>query len=135
MSVRWTRSRRTHFWVILLILPALASRLLVPPGFMPGTGADHSPTIQMCHGAGPLPQGTHSPAKGDRQTPVNRTHHEAPCVFAAAGTGALPTISLPKLDGPATPDAIPSPPESVVVHRTLRRANPPRAPPPIVRPA
>jgi hypothetical protein len=109
--------------------------MLVPPGFMPGTAADHAPTMQMCHGAGPLPQGTQSPAKGDRQQPGNPAHHEAPCVFAAAGTGAPPTLSLPVLDGPATPDAIPSQSESVVVHQTLRRANPPRAPPAMVSPA
>ena len=135
MNVRWTRRRRTHLRVTLLLLPALACRVLVPPGFMPGTGADHSPTMQMCHGAGPLPQGTQSPAKGDGQTPSNRTHHEAPCVFAAAGTGAPPTISLPMLDGPATPDAVPSQPEPAVFYRTLHRAHSPRAPPPIVSPA
>ena len=61
-------------------------RMLVPPGFMPGTGADHSPTMQMCHGAGPLPQGTQSPAKDDGQRPGSPAHHESPCVFAASGT-------------------------------------------------
>ena len=66
MNVRWTHSRRTHLWVALLLLPALACRMLVPPGFMPGTDANHVPTMQMCHGAGPLPQGAQSPAEGRR---------------------------------------------------------------------
>jgi hypothetical protein len=94
-NARWTQSRRTHLWVTLLLLPALACRMLVPPGFMPGTGADHAPTMQMCRGAGPLPI----------------------------------------LDGPATPDAVPSQPETAVFQRTQHRANAPRAPPVIVRPA
>lgn len=135
MNARWTQSRRTHLWVTLLLLPALACRMLVPPGFMPGTGADHAPTMQMCHGAGPLPQGVQSPAGGDGQTPGNPTHHEAPCVFAAAGTAAPPPITLPTLDGPATPDAVPSQPETAVFQRPQHRANAPRAPPVIVRPA
>jgi len=135
MNARWTQSRRTHLWVTLLLLPALACRLLVPPGFMPGTGANHAPTMQMCHGAGPLPQGTQSPAKGDGQRPGNPAHHEAPCVFAAAGTAAPPPITLPMLDGPAAPEAVASLPEPAVVFRTQHRAHSPRAPPPIVRPA
>ena len=135
MNARWTQSRRTHLWVTLLLLPALACRMLVPPGFMPGTGADHAPTMQMCHGAGPLPQGVQSPAGGDGQTPGNRKQHEAPCVFAAAGTAAPPPFTLPILDGPATPDAVPSQPETAVFQRPQHRANAPRAPPGIVRPA
>jgi hypothetical protein len=135
MKVRWPPDRSTHLWVTLLLLPALACRMLVPPGFMPGTGADHAPTMQMCHGAGPLPQGAQSPARGDGQTPGNRTHHEAPCVFAAAGTAAPPPITLPILDGPAAPEIAPTQPGPAVFHRTLRRAHSPRAPPPIVRPA
>jgi hypothetical protein len=53
MRVPWLRRRKTCLLVGLLLLPALAARLLVPPGFMPGTGADGAPTMQMCHGAGP----------------------------------------------------------------------------------
>ncbi len=135
MYGRWTQSRRTRLWVALLLLPALACRVLVPPGFMPGTGADHTLTMQMCHGAGPLPQRAQSPERDDGQAPGNRGHHEAPCVFAAAGTVAPPPITLPILDGVAVPVAVPTQPEPVVVHRTQHRAHSPRAPPPIVRPA
>jgi hypothetical protein len=114
---------------MLLLLPALAGRMLVPPGFMPGTGADDAPTMQMCHGAGPLPQGTQSPAGGEGQGSGDPARHESPCVFAAAGTAAPPPIALPTLESAASPDAIPSPPQSAIVQRTQRRANPPRAPP------
>jgi hypothetical protein len=129
MNVRWTHGRRTHLWVTLLLLPALACRMLVPPGFMPGTDANHVPTMQMCHGAGPLPQGVQAPAKGDGRQPGDPAQHESPCAFAAAGTAAPPPITLPILVGAATPDAVPSPPERAVVHRTQHRANAPRAPP------
>ncbi len=135
MHARWTQGRRTRLWVTLLLLPALACRVLVPPGFMPGTDADHTLTMQMCHGAGPLPHVAQSPAGEDEQAPGNRGHHEAPCVFAAAGTVAPPPITLPMFDGVVVPVAVAMQPEPVVVHRTQHRAHSPRAPPPIVRPA
>lgn len=135
MYPRWRQSGRTRLWVTLLLLPALASRVLVPPGFMPGTGADHTPTMQMCHGGGPLPRQAQSPAKDDGQAPGNRRHHQSPCVFAAAGTVAPPPITLPVLDGVAVAVAVPAQAEPAVVYRTQHRAHSPRAPPPVARPA
>jgi hypothetical protein len=114
---------------MLLLLPALAGRMLVPPGFMPGTGADDAPTMQMCHGAGPLPQGAQSPVDGGGQGSGDHQRHESPCVFAAAGTAAPPPIALPTLATAATPDAIPAPTQSAIVQRTPHRAHSPRAPP------
>ncbi len=114
---------------MLLLLPALAGRMLVPPGFMPGTGADDAPTLQMCHGAGPLPQGVQSPAGGEGQGSGDPVRHESPCVFAAAGTAAPPPIALPTLVTAATAEAIPAPPQSAIVQRTQHRAHSPRAPP------
>jgi len=103
--------------------------MLVPPGFMPGTDANHVPTMQMCHGAGPLPQATQSSAGRDGPGPGNPAHHEAPCVFAAAGTAAPPPITLPILDGAAALEIVPAQPEPAVVYRTQHRAHSPRAPP------
>jgi hypothetical protein len=136
VNARWTSSARTRFWVTLLLLPALAGRMLVPPGFMPGTAADDAPTMQMCHGAGRLPQGAQSPVGGDGDGSGDPAHHESPCVFAAAGTAAPPPITLTVLYGPAPPDVVPSQPEPTAVHATHHhRAHPPRAPPAIVSPA
>ena len=73
-------------WVTLLVLPALAFRLLIPAGFMPGVGAGFTITMQMCHGAGPLP----TPAGHDPGQPQPR--HDSPCVFAAAGMVAPPPM-------------------------------------------
>lgn len=108
---------------------------MMPPGFMPGTDANDAPTMQMCHGAGPLPQGTHTPVDGNGPAPDPSTHHESPCVFAAAGTAAPPSFTLPMLDGPLTPEAIPAPPEPAPVHRPQHRAHAPRAPPAFANPA
>ena len=86
MQVPWFRRRWTCLLVGLLLLPALAARMLVPPGFMPGTGASGAPSIQMCHGAGPLPRAMQPATPDDRHAPGDRARHEAPCVFAAAGS-------------------------------------------------
>jgi hypothetical protein len=113
----------------LLLLPALAARLLVPPGFMPGTGADGAPTMQMCHGAGPLPGAAQPATSDDGHTPRDRVHHEAPCVFAAAGSTAPPPVAAIVYGTPQAPDAGPPTPELFIVQRALHRAQAARAPP------
>jgi hypothetical protein len=129
MRVPWLRRRKTCLLVGLLLLPALAVRMLVPQGFMPGTGADGAPSIQMCHGAGPLP-GAARPATPDNgHTPGDRAHHEPPCVFAAAGSAAPPPVVAFVHGTPQAPDAGPPTPESIIVQRALYRAHPARAPP------
>jgi hypothetical protein len=115
-------------WVVLLLLPALAGRFLVPPGFMPGTSAGHSPTMQMCHGAGALPMGRNAPPEpsGDDGRPQGQ--HSA-CVFAATGTAAPPPVVVPVLDGPGAPIVQPPLPAPPVAHATHHRPYSPRAPP------
>ena len=129
MRVPWLRRRKTCLLVGLLLLPALAARMLVPPGFMPGTGADGAPSMQMCHGAGPLPGAVQPANSNDGHAPGNRAHHEAPCVFAAAGSAAPPPVAAVVHDAPQAPDAGPTTPESIIVQRTLHRAQAARAPP------
>ena len=115
-------------WVVLLLLPALAGRFLVPPGFMPGTSAGHSPTMQMCHGAGALPTGRDAPPApaGDDGRPQGQ---HSTCVFAATGTAAPPPVVVPVLDGPAAPIVQPPLPVPFVAHATHHRPYSPRAPP------
>ena len=129
MRVPWLRRRKTCLLVGLLLLPALAVRMLVPPGFMPGTGADGAPSIQMCHGAGPLPNAAQPANSHDGQAPSDRAPHEAPCVFAAAGSAAPPPVAAAVHDTPQAPDAGPPTPESIIVQRALHRAQAARAPP------
>lgn len=128
MDAAWPRRRRTRLWVVLLLLPALAGRFLVPPGFMPGSSVGHAPTMQMCHGAGALPAGRDSPPAPTDNDGREPGQHST-CVFAATGTAAPPPVVVPVLDGPGTPEAEPSPPPPFVAQATLHRPYSPRAPP------
>ena len=129
MQARWLQRRKTRLLVGLLLLPALAARLMVPQGFMPGTGADDAPTMQMCHGAGPMPAATHPMPSRDGPAPKPEGHHEAPCVFAAAGTTAPPPSPTVVLDAAAAPAAELPAPEYVFSQRTFHRTQAARAPP------
>jgi hypothetical protein len=131
MDAAWLRRRRTHLWVVLLLLPALASRLLVAPGFMPGTGAGDSPTMQMCHGAGPLPAGRDAPApqSGDPGKSGGSTQVHTSCVFAATGASAPPPVVLPPLAGPGAPESLATPPLPQVVRASEHHPYSPRGPP------
>jgi hypothetical protein len=112
-----------------LLLPALAVRLLVPPGFMPGTGADNAPTIQMCHGAGPLPVSSSAPRSDHDDAPGKPFHHDAPCVFAAAGIAAPPPVVLPVVDRLVASETLAPAVHQAPAPRTRHRAQSPRAPP------
>lgn len=120
----------------LFLLPALVLRVLVPPGFMPGTGADDAPTMQMCHGAGPLPAATQPVPGSDDPAPRPRSpHHESPCVFAAAGAVAPPTPAALVLDAFRVTDVSGPTPDIVLVQKALHRAQAARAPPARISPA
>lgn len=71
----------------LLVLPALAFRLLIPAGFMPGAGDGYALTMQMCRGDGRSGEVIRVVAQ-DPEPAGRDTAHEAPCVFAASGTPA-----------------------------------------------
>ena len=129
MQARWLQTRNTRLLVGLLLLPALAARLMVPQGFMPGTGADDAPTMQMCHGTGPLPAATHPLPAGDDPAPTQGEHHEAPCVFAVAGTTAPPPVPTVVLGAAPAPDLGLPQPEFSFVQRAIHRAQSARAPP------
>jgi hypothetical protein len=128
MDANWMHIGRARLWVALL-LPALVCRILVPQGFMPGTGADNAPTMQMCHGAGALPASTHPTPGGKGPAPERGRHHGAPCVFAAAGSSAPPPAATLVPDSLTTPDVDPSMPDLVCVERAFHRAQAARAPP------
>jgi hypothetical protein len=129
MHVRWFHRRSTRLLVALCLLPALAFRVLVPPGFMPGTGADDAPTLQMCHGAGRLPASTQPVPTDDDPAPDQAPHHEAPCVFAATGSAAPPPFVSVDVAAAQAFDAASSPPDLTFDQRTLHRSQAARAPP------
>jgi hypothetical protein len=66
---------------------------------------------------------------GDDPVPDQGPHHEAPCVFAAAGSAAPPpVVSVAHVASQAV-DAAPSPTEFTFVQRSLHRTQAARAPP------
>lgn len=126
------RARKLRQQVILLLLPLLAFRLLVPDGFMPRFGAGHTVSMQMCHGdarsAAAMRLLRDQPAS---PTPDNHggARHDAPCVFAASA-GAAPVPLLPALpDAAPLPDALPLPALVTPVPRLTHRTQSARAPP------
>ena len=129
MQAHGLRDRKTRLLVGLLLVPALALRVLVPQGFMPGTGAGDAPTMQMCHGAGPLPASTQPLPDGSDPSPSQGQHHESPCVFAAAGSAAPPPAVALALDAPRFHDVGPLTADFVFVQKALHRAQAARAPP------
>ena len=122
------RRRPVRRLVGLLLLPGLALRLLMPAGFMPGGAGDGGHLIQMCHGAGPVPMATHGPPDGSTP-PSQRTHHEAPCIFAAAGSVAPPFAAIAVVAPAVAADNLPPAPCSSFEQRTSVRAHRARAPP------
>lgn len=111
----------TRSAAILLAALAMAVRIMLPSGYMPGATASGAPTIIICSGSGPLAMSL--PMSPDRD------HHdhdkaEHPCAFAATAAPAeLPAATAPLLALQA---------EAVVATRaiTLRPGHGLAAPPP-----
>ncbi len=129
MQARWLQNRKTRLLAGLLLVPARALRALVPPGFMPGAGAGEALTMQMCHGAGPLPAATQPVPGGEDPAPGQGQRHESPCVFAAAGSAAPPPVMALALDALHVDDVSALTFDFAFVQKALHRAQAARAPP------
>jgi hypothetical protein len=128
MNLRRLRKRTTREWVYLLLLPALAFRLVVPAGFMPTVGDDLAVTMQMCHGDAKSSIVVRLTGADDAPA-APHANHQTPCVFAASATIAPPAIAVvPQLPCVA-PEAIPAPEFAGPVARPLHHPQSPRAPP------
>lgn len=133
MNLGRLRTRVTREWVILLLLPTLAFRLLVPEGFMPAFGDGAELTMQMCHGDGKSSVIVRLTQDGEETPDDPQAAHAAPCVFAAAATIAPPAadFAAPKftarLELPQTARAVTTAPV-----RRPHRPQSPRAPPSLV---
>ena len=96
--------RHIRSWVALL-LPVLLWRALIPVGFMPMIGPDHSVQLVICDSYAPLPPGlmdmpmdgdmdmSHSDGGDDGGAPVHQDHGSCPYGSSPA-LGALPTFSV-----------------------------------------
>jgi hypothetical protein len=133
MKLGRLRARVIREWVVLLLLPALAVRLLVPEGFMPAFGDGAELTMQMCHGDGKSSVIVRLTQGGDEAPDDPQAGHAAPCVFAAAATIAPPAADFAapeftaRLEHLQTPRAVTTAPV-----RPHHRPQSPRAPPSLV---
>ncbi len=129
MNLGRLRVRKLRGWVVLLLLPALAFRVLVPEGFMPRFGAELELSMQMCHGDARssatmrmLQNEAPSPAGDDGQ-------QHSTCVFAATAAATPPAPTLAVLGPAARLDAEPQPSLAAPALRLHHRPQSPRAPP------
>jgi hypothetical protein len=99
------RSFRTKRRLLILVLPLLMMRLLVPSGFMPmaGTGGLG---IALCPAEAGLPaahagHAMHHAGHAGGEHPPSEEHH-APCLFAASAAPPVPATALLAASPPAS---------------------------------
>jgi hypothetical protein len=124
---RVLRGRACRAWIALLLLPALAFRMLVPAGFMPSAGDGFAITMQMCHGDARSSVIIRL-GQGDEQ-PVDRDASHSSCVFATTSATAPPPVAVVPLASVAPPEPASPTLEAAPLLRNLHRPQSPRAPP------
>ena len=140
MTPKHGQSHRRSRRILLLLVPLLALRLLVPAGFMVMADAEGGLSIGLCSGFAPATAGSmhgdghamhhmhHGAGHGSPDRPDNYSH--TPCLFAsAAGTAFIPQTDLvaPAL-GVARRVLLPVQP-AVVAAASIDRAQSARGPP------
>jgi|SRR5882672_360718 len=116
---------RLKLSLIVLLLPALLCRAMIPAGFMPGTGEHFSVTLKICPGH----QGHETGGGAPRPHAPNQDH---PCVFGSGGASAPAATVLAAI----VPVAVFNLPVSVLspspAGRILARAHLARGPPQLI---
>jgi len=95
MNLGRLRTPRLRERPVLLLLPLLALRLMVPAGFMPSFGSDLELSMQICHGDGRAAEILQVPPQAPAPDGGPQASHDAPCLFAATATVAPPTLPVP----------------------------------------
>jgi hypothetical protein len=133
------RGKRLRGWVAVL-LPILLLRALIPVGFMPMVGADHSVRLVICDSYAPVPtsmmamamdgdmdMSQSSDTDGSGGPPVHQQHGSCP-YGASPALGALPSLAfLPLMFHRPATIVVAAP--RVDFHPALYRAQSPRGPP------
>jgi hypothetical protein len=131
--------KRMRGWVALL-LPAFLFRALIPIGFMPMIGFDHSVRLVICDSYAPVPPSLMNmpmdagmdmshpvPSDGAGGPPVHQDHGTCPYGSSPA-LGALPAIAFaPSVVPRPAPIGVGAP--QVGYFQALTRSQSPRAPP------
>jgi hypothetical protein len=131
--------KRMRGWLVVL-LPALLLRALIPVGFMPMVGLDHSVRLVICDSYAPMPAALMDmpmdagmdmphPADGDGAggPPVHQDHGSCPYGSSPA-LGALPALAFTRFVV-QRPAALTRSAPQIVFFQAPPRAHSPRAPP------
>lgn len=110
-----------------LLFGALLLRMLVPAGFMIGTGAAGGPGLVLCDGYAPPPPPAampmvHGGHHGPQHDPAR--HREAPCPYAALAAPVLPPLP-PYVAPPAAPSEPAAAPLALATSVEVGAAAPP----------
>ena len=131
--------KRIRSWVALL-LPVLLWRALIPIGFMPMIGLDHSVQLVVCDSYAPLPAGlmdmpmdgdmdmSHAAQGGDDGGPPVHQDHGGCLYGSGPALGAVPTFAATPVIA-ETPAALVFFSTDLRIVRTLSPAHAARAPP------
>lgn len=121
-------SRRHRVLAVLLLLPALALRAVIPAGFMPGSHSGLGIAMQLCTSQGMQTVIVNPDGSIEKGAPS--THHDAPCSYAMSG-GAAPLPELAHAESvPVAPTAsFEFAPTPAVSLPPIVRAHSPRGPP------
>lgn len=133
----WMRRKQMGWWVALM-LPGFLLRSLVPVGFMPMVGSDHSVKLVVCDSYAPVPwasasmdmdmsQPHHAEGSGGGGPPVRQDH--GTCSYGSSpALGALPTLAiLPEVVPASSELAVDS--SQIAYFEVSPRAQSPRGPP------
>ena len=124
---------------MLLALPALLLRALVPPGFMP-VAEEQGLSIELCPDAGALPPGIaltasahshhHAHHHGAGGPDSSSATHHAPCLFTASATLAAAPAEVALLAPGPAPHVAAEPARGPQLHLpSIVRVQSPRGPP------
>lgn len=119
---------RARAWLGLVLALALALKLLVPQGWMPGAGGLVLCSEGMSAQAGPV---VHAAMGGDAHKAPGHALPDHPCAFAGLGLAATPVLPAATLAPPVVPVAAVERASYVVsVGRGLAAPPPPATGPP-----
>ena len=113
---------RNKIGLIILLLPALLCRAMIPAGFMPRTADHFSVTLKICPGH----LGHHA---GDSAPRPNAPAQDHPCIYSAGPASAPPAVLLAVVAPIAAPDLLVAFTPSSDTGFVLARANLARGPP------
>jgi hypothetical protein len=112
---------------------ALVLKVLVPPGFMVGSGASAGFPLVICTGHGPAAVLAGAGVDPAKKSPADRPAHDAPCAFAGHGVSAPPPDPIPQALAAFAPEPAREPvshPRDLAPGRGLAAPPPPPRGPP-----